>query len=152
MLNIILTAAITLIGGIILFIFQHIIIEIFIKPIQKQKEVIENIAISLIHFSNLYTSPVQYGSLPSDNPIRKKYMDAANKVRELAALLKVKSENILLYDKWNIIKYVLPKQNVEQAFEGLIHLANSFGSEGRGVENSDIADRIRTLLEIPKQS
>lgn len=150
MINIVLTAAITLIGGIILFIVQYIIIEILIRPIQKQKKVIEDVAIYLIHYSNLYTNPTQYNNTPSDSPIGKKYMDAVNKIRELAALLKVRSDKILIYNFWVKLNYVINRKNIDEAFACLICLSNSFGHENDDVPNNEIAKKIRISLKIPE--
>ncbi len=145
----ILTATLTLIGGILLFVIQHLIIEVSVKPIQKQKMIIEDIAVSLISFDNLYSNPTNYGNLPSDSPVREKYMNASHKIRELAAQLKARSDNIPFYAVWTKAKYVLPKDKIQEVFGDLIGLSNSFGHEGKGLENSERADKIRGLLNIP---
>ena len=42
------TAGITLLGGMVLFIINKLIEKVILEPIQKQKEVIKNIAVALI--------------------------------------------------------------------------------------------------------
>ena len=142
-------AGITLLGGIFLFILQQIIEKSFFKPLQKQKDTIEDIATLLIQYSSLYTNPTNYGGEHFDNLIRKKYSDASNKTRELASLLKVRSDNIPLYNFWVKIYNIIPRKNIGNAFSKLIGLSNSYGNVGHGIENSDLADEIRNLLKIP---
>jgi hypothetical protein len=144
------TASITLFGGVILFVLQQIIDKFFLRPIQKQKEIIERIAIALIHYANIYTNPINYGAEPWDSPHRKRYNEASNYTRELASILKVRSDNIPLYDFWVKIKGVLPRKNLIEAHYKLIGLSNGYGDiNSGGIRNTDEANKIRELLKIP---
>ncbi len=146
----IITAGITLLGGITLFIIQRIIDRVFMSPIQKQKEAVEEIAIYLIHYSKLYSNPETSLMDSYGNP-KQRHIDAMNKTRELAALLKVRTDNIPCYGFWKNIGYVLPKEKIDIAWRELIGLSNSFtGNDSSGIKNTDIANKVRGLLKIPK--
>ena len=142
------TAGITAIFGLLLFVLQQIIDRYYFEPRQKLKEVIEEIAIALIHYSNLYTNPTNYGTERWDSPMRISYSEASIKTRELASKLKVRSDNIPKFGA--LIKSVntISQENINIAYSKLIALSNSYSNEGRSLENADLAEEIRNLLKI----
>lgn len=112
---------------------------------------VEDIAVRLIEFAKFYTNPVALGDLPYESSQRRDYEFAANVTRELAALLEVTTNNINGYRFWEKVHFIkVSKENVLNAAGKLIGLSNSYGNHGRGFPNSDLADEIRNLLNIPK--
>lgn len=145
----ILTAVITLFGGVIIFFLQRIIEQLYIKPINNYKDVIENIAIDLIKYAKFYANPQSLNLLPSDSTIRRDLEISSDRIRELSALLRVRTDNINSYAFWRKTNYIkVNKQDSYSAASKLMSLSNTFFVTGRGVENSDCADEIRALLNI----
>ena len=149
-LEIAIIAGVTLLGGMILFIINKLIEKVILEPIQKQKEVIKNIAVALIQHAHLYANPINLNAFSSDSRIREDFMSASNNTRKLSALLTVTSDNISFYCLWERIEWLMPISDISSASKKLILLSNSCGTEGRGASNSDIADEIRDFLRIPK--
>ena len=145
------TAAITLLGGISLFVLERVLERVFINPIQKQKEIIEEIAVSLIRYATFYNQPVSV-NYSEDSVFRQRRVDAKDKTRELAAQLKVRTNGVLFYKIWSKIGYVIPQNKIEEAYRELIGLSNSYFENRDGSRNSERAEKIRNFLKIPKDS
>lgn len=145
----ILTATITSILGVIILAVQKSIEHIYLIPINKQKETIEVIAVDLIKYANLYANPFAFDTLPSDSSMRRDFEIASNKIRELSALLSVKTNNINNYSFWYALGLIkVKKEKVLDASGKLMALSNSFGNVGRGIQNSELSDEIKKLLAI----
>lgn len=141
--KIFLTSSLTILGGIITYVAGQIILKFLIEPIHKQSETIGDISDALIYYAREYSSPGR---------LKKEMLDEAhNKLRQSASLIKAKSYTIKFYNFFEACKLIPKLKSIETASSELIGLSNSmYGGPGNnGVENSERADKIRKLLNIP---
>lgn len=141
--KIFLTSSLTIIGGIIIYVVGQIILKFFIEPIHKQSEIVGDISDALVYYAREYSSPGR---------LKKEMLDEAhNRFRQLASILKARSYTIKYYNFFEICKLIPKIKSIEQISSELIGLANSVhGGVGvNGVENSQRANKIRKLLNIP---
>lgn len=137
-----LTAGLTIIGGIIIFVIGQLINQFFIKPIISLKEEIGRIAYALIYYSNIYTSPTK-------NPYdRDKYMETAKELRNRASELRAKYTAV---SSFALRFFRQPKkEHMALATNKLIFLHNSL-FEGDARENDKVSNKIEDLLKIVKK-
>lgn len=145
------TATFTLLGGILIFATQKLLEQIYFVPINKQKDVIEQIAVGLIKFANYYANPTALGNMPSDSTQKRDLEIAADITRGYSALLTVVTNNINIYGTWCRLKFIkVTKEDALAAADKLMALSNSYFNPGSGALNSDLANEIRQLLNIPR--
>jgi hypothetical protein len=144
--QIILTSSLTIIGGVIVYLFSQIISKFFVEPIHEQKKTIGEIADSLIYYANVRPSGTE------DVPLEL-LIEAKKRYRQLATLLKSKSQLIPLYSFFSSINIVSPIENINEASKELIRLSNRIMYKELaflhlGLAPSDIKDRIADMLNI----
>lgn len=131
-----LTAGLTIVGGVIIYVAGELLNQFMIKPLVDLKEEIGRIASSLVYYAYVYTSGGAIG--------RERQLEASHELRLRASELRAKMNNtpeILL--KMNC----LSKENLKKASEELIGLSNSLFSE-KPLENQKRRDKIGLLLNI----
>ncbi|MCX6743435.1 MAG: hypothetical protein NT116_04330 [Candidatus Parcubacteria bacterium] len=144
--KIFLTSALTIFGGVLIFVIGQIISKFIIDPIHEQKRLIGKIADSLIFYANVYTNP---GILPKET------MDKASvKFRQQATFLQSKTHLIPLYGILSILGLIVSKNNINKASENLIRISNLThvkpdSSTGNiAIKNAETADEIKKLLKL----
>lgn len=141
--KIFLTSALTIIGGVFVYVTGQIISKFFIDPIHKQAEIIGEISDALVYYAREYTSPGR---------LKKEMLnEASNKLRQLASLLKAKTYVIKWYSLFELPGWIPKLKAVEEASKYLIALSNSVYKDmgGDGIKNAEVANKIRKLLNIP---
>lgn len=143
--KIILTSGLTIIGGVIIYVFGQIADKFFIKSIFEQKQVIGEVLDALIFYANVYGNPNIAG-------MADKYDEASKKFRQLSSMLAVKTSLIPYYNFFYKLKIVIKKENTEKAQTELIRLSNGvYGSPvpavgNMGIQNAEVADKIKGYL------
>jgi len=139
--KIFLTSALTIFGGVLVYVIGQILVKFVIEPIHEQKKLLGEIADSLIFYSNIYTSP---GLIP------KKSHEAHEKFRQQATLLLSKTHMIPNYSFFSCLGMVVCQRDIEEAFSNLIGLSNSVfrSPNDSGTRNSDTAKKIKSLLKL----
>jgi len=141
--KIILTSSLTIIGGVIVFLLSEIINKFIISPIHEQKKIIGEIADSLIYYANIYTSQV--------GAKQEQLIEASEALRQLATLLRSKTQLIPSYSVFVAMHVVLPIDNINTASRELIGLSNAIFQKQDHLANltsEDRADRIADALNI----
>jgi len=143
--EIFLTAALTIIGGVIIFVTGQLILRFIVEPIQDLNRLRGEIAYSLIFYSNVYMNvPPPYTDLSEDNKSR----DEVQKIfRQLASQLCPKINIIPWSTAWGMLQIVPKFQNVTLATTELIGLSNSIHAVNVDF-NRIRREKIETLLNI----
>ncbi|MFA5870457.1 MAG: hypothetical protein WC842_01015 [Candidatus Paceibacterota bacterium] len=132
--------------AIIIFSLQRIIENQYLKPINNQKKIVEEIAVDLIKYANFY------GNTIFCDIMKEEYKIASSRIRELSALLQVKTSNINFYSFFYIIKLIkMEKEDALKAGTILMALSNSFfdsETSTQNTKNAEQATEIRKLLNI----
>jgi hypothetical protein len=134
--TIIITAALTLIGGLILFILSNIFLKLILEPVQEMKKVIGEIHEETIYYSNLYHNPLIIEPWvskrkPTDEQTQN-YRDGSEKLRRLSARLRATENVIPLYEVTRRLFALPSSSKVDEAARRLIFLHNSMYQTGRG--------------------
>lgn len=131
-----LTAGLTIIGGVIVYVTGELLNQFKIKPLVELKEEIGRVASSLVYYAYIYTNPNVVG--------KERQLEASHELRLRASELSAKANNISeRVLKWN----KLSKENLKKASEGLIFLSNALFS-GEPLENQKKRQEIESLLNI----
>jgi hypothetical protein len=113
-----LTAVITVITGIFVYVGGQFIDKFYIQPLQRQRECIEEIAYSIVYYADLWANPGH------DNPDKRK--EASEKLRGLASKLAATSSSIrLLYPNFIGHEIGISYDNIKIAKNSLIGISNS---------------------------
>ncbi len=142
--KIFLTSALTIIGGIIIYVVGQILSKFFIDPIHKQGEIIGEISDTLVYYAREYLSPGR---------LQREMLDQAHdRLRKLASLLKARSYMVKWYSLFVFLGWVPKLKSIEEASTHLISLSNSVyrDSSSSGIRNADSANKVRGLLGIPE--
>jgi hypothetical protein len=115
-LKIVLTATLTILGGVTVLVFGEIVTKFFIEPIHELSKLRGEIADSLVFYANVYSSA---------GTSKKEYMDEASSVlRRQAAQLRARAETVPWYRLWELLHVVPGRANIAEASAGLIGLSN----------------------------
>lgn len=141
--KIVLTSALTILGGLIIFLFSQIVSKFFIDPIHEQKKIIGEIADKLIFYANVYANTTL------THPDKEK---AHGEFRKLATALQSKTQVIPWYDFLAGIGMVKHKENINSATKELIRISNQIIAPSidwpNGLLPDDTADRVADLLDL----
>jgi len=140
--RIVLTASITVAGGVIVYFLGHLFVALFVEPIHRLRTLIGEIADSLVFYANVYSNP-GYG--------QKEEMDKASEIlRRQASQLRARAHSIPWYSLWSLMKLVRKRAETEKASGELIGLSNSIhrSEPNLGVENHRRREKIEELLGI----
>lgn len=139
--KIVLTSALTIMGGIVVYVTGRIIEKFFIEPIHEQFRLIGEIADSLIFYANVYTNP-------GSKLIEKERADEASTIlRQQASQLMARTQIIQWYRLWQRMRIVPKYADVIEAQHKLIALSNLV-DRGNAKENDCLRKEIETLLRI----
>lgn len=141
MFDILLTSAITIIGGVLVFSFSQIIQKFLVEPVHEQAKVIGEIFFGIVYYGDRYANP---GTGPP-----KTMEEAADAFRRYASRLEGTTHAIRWYRLFEKIRLAPNRENVEKAVRNLIRISNSIYT-GNGRENSNDADDVKKLLTVPK--
>src|SRR3989339_892262 len=123
------TAGLTIIGGVTIYVIGELINQFMIKPVVELKEEIGRVASCLVYYAYIYANP-----------------KTTNRESELEASheLRAKMNNV---SERRLKRYHLSKGNIKKASEGLIFLSNALLS-GKPLENYEKRKEIENLLNI----
>lgn len=137
-----LTAGLTIIGGITIFVIGQLVSQFLIKPIISLKEEIGKITYALMYYSNVYTNP----SIDPDKI--NIYMEVSKELRNRACELRAK---YCAVSSLALLLFRQPKkEDMAEASNRLIFLHNSLMG-GDAVENKKVSNEIEELLKIVKR-
>lgn len=140
--RIVLTASITIAGGIAVYTFGHLFVALFIEPIYRLRSLVGEIADSLVFYAPVYGNP---------GAVRRELADEAGEtLRRQASQLRARVYSIPWYSLWAFMGLVREKTEIEEASAELIGLSNSVhGGPGVSVtHNIKMERRIKELLGV----
>ncbi len=136
------TAALTVLGGVVVFTLSQLILAFLVEPLREQAKVIGEILFGLVYYAREYANP---------GTNRPNERDAAeNAFRRYASQLRATTHAVRCYravERWHLAP---PRADVAEAVGLLIHLANSICS-GDGRENRRDADAVERLLTLGRE-
>jgi hypothetical protein len=145
-MKIVLTSALTVFGGVLVFVIGQIVVKFFLEPIHEQSRVISEINDSLIYFSNLYMNPDNSRYLSSS--LGKERDEASKTLRRHAGQLDSKTNVIACYGLWERLRVVPKHPDVTKACKGLIGLSNALFS-GTSDSAREFRNQITKGLNLP---
>lgn len=117
--EIVLTSALTILGGVVVLVGGQIAIKFFLEPVHEFRKFIGEIHDALIFYANLPS----YGE--SNEQTRKAILEAKDLFRQYAGRLMAKKKIIPWYKGLVKLKIVASEKNIEEIHRGLIGLSNS---------------------------
>jgi hypothetical protein len=143
LMKIVLTSALTVFGGIVVFVIGQVATKFFVEPIHEQSKAISEIIDSMIFFANLYSNP------DSRNPpsTAKERDEASKTLRRHASQLSSKTNSIVWYRLWEFLRVVPKRSGVTEACKGLIGLSNNLFS-GTSVDSREFRTQITKGLNL----
>ena len=139
--KIFLTAGLTILGGVFVYVIGQIISKFMIEPIHEQKKIISEINDNLIFYAN------QFYLYTEVNP---KAEEIRNKFRSFSAQLRAKTHLIPFYVLFQKLRMVLRKEDIYGACSSLVGLSNSvYKIEGQDISHVEsYRNEISTKLKI----
>ena len=138
----------TILAGIVVFVVGQVFVILFAERIRLQARTVEEIAVALVRYAREYTNPIR----PKDitDAQRAIFTPVSDEFRTLAARLRASALTLRWYRFFELVRLVLPRQNVIGGSRGLIGLSNSIPPHPEGgVEAADaFKTKIETLLDI----
>ena len=154
--QIILTSALTVVGGVVVITMGQLAIKFWIEPLHELRGLIGEIDFSLTYFAPQYSSPIV---MPGSSDLSREQHDQARAMfRGHAGQLRAKSRRVLAYGLSGKLGLVPPRAKVFKASENLIGLSNSVFAPNteaaeRYITNSaKLSKEIMELLRIVDQS
>ena len=144
--KIVLTSALTVLGGVLVFVIGQIVVKFFFEPIREQSKVISEINDSLIYFSNLYMNPDSSRYLSSS--LGNERDEASKILRRHAGQLDSKTNGIACYGFWKHLGVVPKRSAVTEACKGLIGLSKNLFS-GTPDDAHEYRSQITKSLKLP---
>ncbi len=163
-----LTAAFTIIGGVVVLVLGQLISKFLIEPMQEQSKLIGEIANSVVFYGNVGSTGIETYYIdefrkatgiqgPEKQIIVERYEqlirqhwqkseDASKTLREQASKLMGVTEAIPFYGLWTFLGRIPKRENVIKASSLLIGMSNS--TSGGGRDNTDRRKEIAKLLNI----
>ena len=119
----IITAALTIFGGIVVFLIGQVILVLFIERIRLQARTIEEIAETIVHYARDYSSPLNIDQLTNEK--REELRSKADHLRILSARLRATAVTLKYYRLFEMIRLVLPRERIIEASKSLMGLSNA---------------------------
>ena len=132
-------AGITVLIGAVVYVFGEIIKRAFLDPINEQRQVITEIAASLVMFANRFAHTGFF--LPED---RQSLDEARLTLRRHAAEFDARTRMIPWYGLWSLLHLVPPWENALEAIRGLIGISNH--TPPRNPDEVDLNDKQRAII------
>ena len=143
--GIILTACITISGGIIVYVIGRLLVVLFVEPVHRLRSLIGEIADSLFFYAPVYSNPsgvINYQG---------KADEATEIFRLQASQLMAGAYAIPWYPLWSFLRLVVIKKRVEDASKeltGLSNLVRSGPATNYGLQAGALRGKIEELLGI----
>ena len=145
MANQFLNSALTSLFAVVVFVVGQIIVRLFIDPIQKQTEIIGNIAHSITFYANVFGASVD----DHESIMAHRAKEAEELFRKQAAHLIASTATIRWYWLWESLHFIPKRENAIEASTYLIGLSNSiYGPEINWASISDRKKKIKELLDF----
>ena len=116
------TAALTLSVGILVFLFGQVIVVLFVERIRIQARTIEEIAETIVHYARDYSSPLNINELTTEG--REELRSKADHLRILSARLRATAVTLKYYRLFEMLRLVLPRERIIKASKSLMGLSN----------------------------
>jgi len=116
------TAALTLFVGILVFLFGQVIVVLFVERIRIQARTIEEIAETIVHYARDYSSPLDINKLTTEG--REELRSKADHLRILSARLRATAVTLKYYRLFEMLRLVLPRERIIKASKSLMGLSN----------------------------
>jgi hypothetical protein len=137
--KIVLTSAVTILGGVVVFVCGQLIQRFCIEPVDQLARLIGEVGDALVFYANQYANP-GIGT--------KEDMEEAYKVlRRQSGMLRVRAQLVRGYSLWHALGVLPARADVAKAAEGLMHLSNSV-FRGDADLNVKVASDVRKRLGI----
>jgi len=134
--KIVLTSALTIVGGVVVFTCGQLIERFSIEPVHELVRLVGEVGDSLTFYANVYANPGS-GS--------REAMDEASRVlRQQASQLRARAQVVRGYGLWRAIGVLRDPVDVVRASENLIGLSNS-------IHRGDPEQNVRRVREIENQ-
>lgn len=116
------TAALTLFVGILVFLFGQVIVVLFVERIRIQARTIEEIAETIVHYARDYSSLLNINQLTTEE--REELRSKADHLRILSARLRATAVTLKYYRLFEMLRLVLPRKHIIEASRNLMGLSN----------------------------
>lgn len=137
----------TILAGVLTFVFGQIAARLFIEPIQRVQAIIGEISTALINYANVYSNP-GVGKV-------EKIDEASEELRLLASRLAAQSNLIPYYEQVSRLFKLPSRESAYKARSHLIGISNGMHEKGHGTGNRSLgetnnlkANKICELLNI----
>jgi len=140
LVKIVLTACVTLVGGVILLVATQIFTRFVVDPLVDFRRLLGEVSHTLVFHANCLHNPVTMASTPE-------FADARRQCRMLASRLRSFSAAVPLYSFLACIHLVPPLSNVYDASSNLIGLSNTMANSPE-TWATNYYERIRKALKI----
>jgi len=118
----IITATLTVFGGIVVFLVGQVIVVLFVERIRIQARTIEEIAETIVHYARDYSSPLNINQLTTEE--REELRGKADHLRVLSARLRATAVTLKYYRLFEMLRLVLPRERIIEASKSLMGLSN----------------------------
>jgi hypothetical protein len=144
LMKIVLTSAVTVFGGIAVFVIGQVATKFFVEPIHEQSKAISEIIDSLVFFADLYSNP------DNRNPpaALEERGEASKNLRRHASQLSSKTNAIVWYKLWEFLRVIPKRSGVNGACRGLIGLSHNLFS-GTPDDAREFKAQITKGLNLP---
>lgn len=152
--KIVLTACLTITGGVLVFALTKIIEAFFISPLIENGKALGEVAGALYGLGEIYANPLRSDEAKAFPATRTRYRDAKSAIRKVAGDLVRANGSVRWYWLARALCLVPRREDVKEVVGLLTGISNNldeYGGRG-GVENSEAADRILALIKWPKIS
>lgn len=141
-MTIFLTASVTILGGVAIFVLGQLAAKFFIEPIHEQYKIIGDIAYHLVYYANIYSNPgIDMVEIRNE---------ASTTFRQSACKLRATTHTIFWYKLWQLLRLIPKQRDVYEASRLLIGLSNSMFRESMGnmIVDRDRPSEVGKLLGI----
>jgi len=139
--GILLTSVITVVAGVLIFVTGQLVLHFLIKPMADQREAIGKAADTLIFYANIYVNPGVASKEKAD--------EAAEALRQTAALLRVRTHAVPGYSQLESLGLVVRRDSIDVAARAFMGLSNSV-HKGDPTENYGWQQQIKETLSLPE--
>jgi hypothetical protein len=138
--KIVLTSALTIIGGVFIYIAGRFLESFFVQPILQLRLHIGDVANELSYYANIYSNP---GVVTNEDGKK-----ATDTLRRLSTQLSSKVICVPWYSFWSFMRLVPTKRNIKLAYKGLINLSNSVNINTSSIDTAKVRKEIEGALGI----
>lgn len=147
--NAIITAGLTVAGGLIVFTCGQLILKLVIEPLKEYKMVKSKIAISLTFHANTYLNLMTYDDYKNNEKLQNKIDNATEELRKLASEISASVQIIPFYSILSFFKWFPKKEEINRVSSCLIGLSNTLLSHQESL-SFNVESNISKKEEIVK--